>query len=137
MKEKIKKIIDDSPYDIGVYISTTDEVLFSWNQDREYESASCIELFILVEYYRQVSEGIISEDDLLSYQKEDAIFGLNTGIISLLHYGIQFSTKDLAVLMITRSDNIATNKLIELLGIDNINKTIHDLGFVKTRLHAL
>ena len=136
MKEKIKKIIDDSPYDIGVYISTTDEVLFSWNQDREYESASCIELFILVEYYRQVSEGIISEDDLLSYQKEDAIFGLNTGIISLLHYGIQFSTKDLAVLMITRSDNIATNKLIELLGIDNINKTIHDLGFVKTRLHC-
>lgn len=114
MKEKIKKIIDNSSYDIGVYVSTMDEVLFSWNQDREYETASCIELFILVEYYRQVSEGIISH----------------------LYYGIPFSTKDLAVLMITRNDDIATNKLIEFLGIDNINKTTYDLGFLKTRLSS-
>lgn len=134
MKEKLIKLIENSKYDIGVYVSTEKEVLFSWNQDKEFETASCIELFILVEYFKQVDIGKIKEDDLIEYNKEDKIEGLNTGIIQLLHDGIHLTTKDLAVLMITRSDNIATNKLIKILGIDNINKTIKDLGFKKTKL---
>lgn len=136
MKEKIIKLIESSNYDIGVYISTLEKVLFSWNQDEEFETASCIELFILVEYFKQVDLGKIKEDDLIEYKKEEKIEGLNTGLIQLLHDGIHLTTKDLATLMIIKSDNIATNKLIKLLGIENINKTIKDLGFEKTKLHS-
>ena len=136
MKEKITKLIESSNYDIGVYISTPEKVLFSWNQDKEFETASCIELFILVEYFKQVDLGKIKEDDLIEYKKEEKIEGLNTGLIQLLHDGIHLTTKDLATLMIIKSDNIATNKLIKLLGIENINKTIKDLGFEKTKLHG-
>ena len=136
MKEKITKLIESSNYDIGVYIYTPEKVLFSWNQDEEFETASCIELFILVEYFKQVDLGKIKEDDLIEYKKEEKIEGLNTGLIQLLHDGIHLTTKDLATLMIIKSDNIATNKLIKLLGIENINKTIKDLGFEKTKLHS-
>lgn len=136
MKEKITKLIESSNYDIGVYIYTPEKVLFSWNQDEEFETASCIELFILVEYFKQVDLGKIKEDDLIEYKKEEKIEGLNTGLIQLLHDGTHLTTKDLATLMIIKSDNIATNKLIKLLGIENINKTIKDLGFEKTKLHS-
>lgn len=136
MKEKITKLIESSNYDIGVYIYTPEKVLFSWNQDKEFETASCIELFILVEYFKQVDLGKIKEDDLIEYKKEEKIEGLNTGLIQLLHDGTHLTTKDLATLMIIKSDNIATNKLIKLLGIENINKTIKDLGFEKTKLHS-
>lgn len=136
MKEKITKLIESSNYDIGVYIYTPEKVLFSWNQDEEFETASCIELFILVEYFKQVDLGKIKEDDLIEYKKEEKIEGLNTGLIQLLHDGIHLTIKDLATLMIIKSDNIATNKLIKLLGIENINKTIKDLGFEKTKLHS-
>lgn len=136
MKEKITKLIESSNYDMGVYIYTPEKVLFSWNQDEEFETASCIELFILVEYFKQVDLGKIKEDDLIEYKKEEKIEGLNTGLIQLLHDGIHLTTKDLATLMIIKSDNIATNKLIKLLGIENINKTIKDLGFEKTKLHS-
>lgn len=36
--------------------------------------------------------------------------------------------------MIVYSDNIATNKLIDFLGLDNINQTIRELGFKNTTL---
>lgn len=37
--------------------------------------------------------------------------------------------------MIIISDNVATNMMIDLLGIDNINNTCSDLGFKDTLLH--
>ena len=42
----------------------------------------------------------------------------------------------MATLMIIVSDNIATNKMIEYLGFDNINNTIKNLGFKNTLLIA-
>ena len=39
--------------------------------------------------------------------------------------------------MIIISDNTATNMLINILGMDNINKTLEDLGAVKTKLNRL
>ena len=42
---------------------------------------------------------------------------------------------NLAVLMITVSDNIAANMLIDYLGVDGINESIGRLGFRQTVLH--
>jgi beta-lactamase class A len=49
--------------------------------------------------------------------------------------GLSLSTLDFATLMIIVSDNIATNTLIELLGIDKINALCDSLGMTQTRLH--
>jgi len=42
---------------------------------------------------------------------------------------------DVATLMIIISDNIATNMLIDYLGLDTINEYIQSLGYTQTRLH--
>ncbi len=105
-----------------------------YNENVAFETASCIKTFILVEYFKQLYEGKISKDDYFEYTEADNIAGLNSGIISNFDYGLKFRSKDYALLMITESDNIATNKLIDYLGIDNINKTIQELGFKNTKL---
>lgn len=87
-----------------------------------------------IEYFKQLYEGKISKDDYFEYTEMDNIPGSNSGIIKNFDYGLKFRTKDYAILMITESDNIATNTLIDYLGIDNINKTIQELGFKNTRL---
>ncbi len=135
MKNQVQKLINESPYDIGIHAESNNRPLFSYNENKEYESASCIKLYILIEYYRQVDEKIVLEETLIEYKKEDVLPGVNSGIIQLLHDRIALTTKDLATLMIVYSDNIATNKLIELLGINNINDTIQKLGLTKTKLH--
>ena len=135
MKEKIKKIIENSDYDIGLYICDTRNNSFGYNENKIFETASCIKLFILLEFYKQIYEGKKKENDLLTYKKEDKVSGADSGIIGKLEPGLKLTAKDLATLMIIYSDNIATNKIIDYLGIDNINNTIKQLGFENTYLY--
>jgi beta-lactamase class A len=48
--------------------------------------------------------------------------------------GCEMSLRDLAVLMMMVSDNVATNMLIERLGIAAINRAIKDAGLTQTEL---
>lgn len=44
---------------------------------------------------------------------------------------LALTVRDLATLMIVLSDNTATNLLIDLLGMDSVNRSLRDLGFPK------
>ncbi|PIE77069.1 MAG: serine hydrolase [Clostridiales bacterium] len=103
------------------------------NANEKFEAASCIKVFILLEFYRQIFEGKISGNEMLSYGEENAITG--SGILRNLDVGVTMTAKNFATLMIIISDNIATNIMIDFLGLDNINQTIRELGFKSSELH--
>ncbi|GAB1485263.1 hypothetical protein MASR2M79_03100 [Aminivibrio sp.] len=48
--------------------------------------------------------------------------------------GADSQLEDLAILMVAVSDNTAANMLIDRLGMDEINSTVHGLGLVDTIL---
>ena len=134
LENKIINILENSFYDIGLYVNDMKSNIIKYNENEVFETASCIKLFILIEYFNQVFENKVSINDSFEYKEEDNIMGLNSGVISSFDYGLKFTSKDCAKLMIIYSDNIATNKMISYLGIDNINKTIKKLGFKNTYL---
>lgn len=134
LEEKILSIIENCKYDIGIYITDMHGNRIKYNENSIFETASCIKIFILIEYFKQLYEGKISKNDYFEYTEADNVPGMNSGIITNFDYGLKFRSKDYATLMIIESDNIATNKLIDYLGIDNINKTIQELGFKNTKL---
>ena len=47
---------------------------------------------------------------------------------------VKLSLRDLCILMILVSDNTATNILIDLIGMENVNRTMESLGCGETRL---
>ena len=125
-------------YDIGFYAEDKYENKLEYNSNKLFETASCCKVFILIEYYKQVFLKKIKWDNIFEYNKEDNIIGKNSGVIKDFTYGIKLRTEDLATLMILYSDNIATNKLIDYLGLENINETIKQLGLKNTKiLHKL
>lgn len=132
--EKIFSIIEGLPYDIGFYVKDLHGNEIKYNENKSFETASCIKVFILIEYFRQVFNKEKSILDYFEYKKEDNISGLNSGILNSFDYGLKLTSKDYVTLMIIYSDNIATNKIIDYLGINNINKTIKELGFKDTYL---
>lgn len=134
INEELTEYIEQYNYHIGIYANDLKNNIIEINENKVFETASCIKLFILIEYYRQINLALKDRDDILIYSKEDNIDNINSGIISSLEYGLQMTSKDYAILMIICSDNIATNKIIEYLGIDNINNTIKELGFERTKL---
>ena len=72
---------------------------------------------------------------MIKYSSKDDCIMNGSGLIKYLD-DFELSSKNIATLMIIISDNVATNKMIEYLGFDNINKTIKDLGFNHTILKA-
>jgi len=103
------------------------------NADEKWETASCIKVPILFEFARQLHKNSVTLKEKLKYEKKDFIIG--SGILRSLSLGIELPILDVATLMIIVSDNIATNMMIDLLGIDNINECMKELGLKDTVLH--
>lgn len=118
---------------VSIYANDFKGNIVEINADEKFESGSCCKVFILAELFRQVEEKKINLDDLLEYTKDNYIVG--SGILRAMDFGVKLTVRNFATLMITISDNIATNILIDLLGINNINNTSNDLGFSNTVLH--
>ncbi|WP_313756335.1 serine hydrolase [Tissierella sp.] len=118
---------------MGIYLNDFKGNIIEINSDTKFETASTIKVFVLAELYRQIHEKKINPNKILKYEKENYVVG--SGILRDLDYGVEMTAKSFATLMIVISDNIATNILIDLLGIDNINNTCMDLGLKDTVLH--
>jgi hypothetical protein len=56
--------------------------------------------------------------------------------ISLLRDEVRMSIRDLVTMMLTISDNVATDELILLTGVDRINQLTAGLGLTRTRINV-
>ena len=101
--------------------------------DEAFETASTIKAFILAALYLQVSRGKASLDERITYEESQFVDG--SGMLRALGVGAALKVKDTATMMIICSDNIATNMIIDYLGLDTINACIRELGFAHTVLH--
>lgn len=118
---------------MSVYVSDLKGNTVEINVDEKFETASSIKSFILADLFKQVKEGTKSLQEKLIYTKDNYING--SGVLNSLDEGVEMTAINYAKLMIIVSDNIATNIMIDYLGLEHINKTIKDLGFKDTVLH--
>jgi beta-lactamase class A len=103
----------------------------AWHAEQQYPSASTIKLFVLRELHRQAAAGILDLDrERVEMRRPDVASG--SGVIKDLTHGLKLSLRDAATLMITVSDNTATNLLIERLGTRAINRSARAAGYSGT-----
>ena len=98
--------------------------------DVPVNTASVIKLAIMLEAMYQVKEGRVSFDDQLPLRKEDQVSG--SGVLLLFRTPTQVNFETAIVLMITQSDNTATNLVLAHIGRENVNRRLRDLGFKVT-----
>ena len=133
MMQEILKELESFPGNAGFYYEdlTTGETA-EYNADMMMNAASVIKVPVMVELFRQIEAGMLKADELVEVRDADRV--PICGVLTLMHSGLQATLLDLCYLMITISDNMATNLLIERLGIENINNTMRSLGIEKTVL---
>ncbi len=103
--------------------------------DEVMPTASLIKLPVLVEAYWQADEGKISLDTKLTLTKDDCVPG--SGVLTdCFTPGATLTTRDACRLMITVSDNTATNLVLGRVGIPSANVRMATLGFPNTRINA-
>jgi beta-lactamase class A len=102
------------------------------HERRLFPAASLIKLPILASFRDAVEAGSIDPMERTTVAAHARVEG--TGVLKALAPGLTPTWEDLATLMITVSDNVATNLLIDRLGMDHIGRWIAGAGLTDTRL---
>lgn len=133
LEERIEAELKSYDGTMGLYIDDLKGNVITRFPDEKFETASTIKVYILAALFDAIEQGKASLKDMLTCEERFWIDG--SGILGSLEVGTTLSVKNVATLMIIVSDNIATNMLIDYLGIDNINACIQKLGCKDTVLH--
>jgi beta-lactamase class A len=106
---------------------------FGVNDTLTFPQGSAIKVPLLIELFRQDAAGQLSLATRVSVREADRTGG--SGLLQHLGDGTsELSLGDLAMFMITVSDNTATNILIDRVGMEKVNATMRELGVPAVRL---
>ena len=132
---KLKEYIEKYKNQIAVSVVPLENshTPFFYNKSEVFVSASMIKLLILCEFIEEIDHETIYLDQNYTYEEKDYVEG--AGEIQKMPFGTIFTYDTLARYMIKYSDNIATNVLIDILGMDNINLKAKELGLNATKLN--
>jgi len=114
-----------------VFVDLTSGEKIAHLEREVFPTASTIKLAIVYELFAQASEGRIKLDETMTLDRTKAVGG--AGVLAEMGTPT-LSIRDYAVLMVTLSDNTATNVLIDRLGMDAIGKRMQMLGLGATKL---
>lgn len=129
---KIKRLIGGATFgrralDVGFYAKHLESgEVIEVNPDRVFPTASVFKVPVMAEVFRQARAGKFSLEDRLTLA--DAQKTLTTGILLAFDAGLQPTIRDLAEIMNIVSDNTATTMLVDLVGRENINELMAEIG---------
>jgi beta-lactamase class A len=118
---------------IGIYarnIETSAEV--GYKADEKFPMASVYKLAIMVQIFREVDAGRLSLTDRVELGESDKRLG--SGLLMYMTPGLKPTLHDLLTMMITVSDNEATDKLFSMAGAKNVNAMLATLGVKDVRV---
>lgn len=132
-RTEIEALIRDLDGTAGLHIQDADgRIHLEHNATRRFPAASLIKLPIYLEYVNRVARGELDPAGKISLPHGSVAGGC--GVLKDAPPGSSHALGRIAELMITVSDNIAANMLIDLLGPDRINAAARTLGMRDTRL---
>ena len=118
-------------------IDLTSRETLEYHAKTESAMASLIKVPLLVRLMRAQREGAFKMDDKLTLQPADAVSGSGRLREELAKGPVNLTVHELIVKMIVDSDNTATNRMIALAGMDQVNATMQSLGLSHTRLQRV
>lgn len=132
MKE-IKKYLESR---IGKYSFFFEDLksgyVYGYNENVSMTAAGCMKLPIAVSLIKAVEDKKVDFMDKIKIQSSDKVYG--TGIIHEFNER-EYTVFELMVIMLIQSDNTAANKIIDILGMEQINEDIVAMGLENTKLN--
>jgi len=102
-----------------------------YREEELFPTASVIKLPLLVTLYEDAIAGRIDLSERVTYRGETKVAG--SGVLQYLDDGLRPTLRDLAVLMMSVSDNTATDLLFDRVGKGRIEATMDRLGLASIR----
>jgi beta-lactamase class A len=118
---------------VSLYAKNLDTgAVYELGGDDRVRTASTIKIAVMVEAFARVAEGKAKWTDELQLTKEKKVGG--SGILNEFGDGLRLTLRDAVTLMMTLSDNTATNLVVDVLTADAVNARMASLGLKEIRL---
>ena len=130
--EAIKMLSVKGRANYSIYLSYIGDGTPVLQDTTRMRSASMIKVFLLADVMEKVKMGKLNLNDEYILQNKDKVGG--AGILSGYPDGSVISLEKLTELMITESDNTATNIIIDMVGVEDVNRYLVMNGYKDTQL---
>ena len=117
--ETLTRLCQEVEGTCGIYVSIPETgEKFCLNEDFQVYAASTIKIPVLCLLFRDAEQGRVDLSQTLVVSRENRVGG--SGILQSLRPELEMSIFDLANLMMVMSDNIATNQIIDIVGMERV-----------------
>jgi beta-lactamase class A len=132
---RAQRAIEGYEGEVGLYVRDLEEGWgYGIRADEVFFSASVIKVPIMIAVYRKIDEGELSLQDTIPTLAEDWAAG--AGWLQWEPLGEVHTVQDYLWMMMTQSDNVATNALVRAVGgPDYVNEVAESLGAENTVLY--
>ncbi|EKD91449.1 MAG: Beta-lactamase [uncultured bacterium] len=137
LEQAVSKALIGTQGEYAVYIKNlkTNESFFL-NEHQVFESGSLYKLWVMGEAFKQIEEGIIQEDEVLSQDIAtlNRKFSIDPELVEQTEGGITLTVAQALNQMITISHNYAALLLTEKLKLSQVKKYLEDNGFKESQV---
>lgn len=137
LKTVVEKAIgnNDASFGIAIKHMKTGEQYY-YNEDQEFDTASLYKLWIMAAVYRQIQDGRLKKEDVLSQEIPvlNEKFRIDPTLAELTEGSISQNVGQALERMITVSDNYSALLLSEKLRLSTVSRYLADAGFSSSRL---
>jgi beta-lactamase class A len=133
-QKQLEATADSTPGVLGVYVIDIEgKQTFGVNENLVFPQGSAIKVALLTGLYVRHGRGEVDAHKPVSVRAKDRVSG-SPILQYLADNTTAMSPHDLAVPMIVLSDNMATNILIDIVGMDHVNRIMGELELPNTKL---
>ena len=134
LMERLETICNDFNGRIGFHAQNlqTNEI-YGFNATTIFPTASVIKLPVLIAMMQQIEDGQYSLQDPIMRRRADQIGG--SGILQYLSPGLLMPIRDWAFLMMNISDNLATNVLLDHVGLGYVQNWLRENNYADVEIH--
>lgn len=136
LAEKLQPLIDAHEGEVAVFVKDlTTGATFRHQADKPMPTASLIKFPLMIATYQAIEEGELDLDKRVTLKEEDKVPG--SGILTE-HFegGTELSLNNVIHLMMSHSDNTATNLVIDQVGLPATAQLMESLDCPHTKLHS-
>lgn len=133
LQERLTKIAATFPGKVGIFvrnIETGEET--GVNSGDQFAMASTYKVAIMAQVFREAEAGRLSLTERVALSEADRRLG--SGLLPYATPGLNPTVHDLLLLMITLSDNEATDLLLKRVGAKNVTAMLRQLGIQDMRV---
>lgn len=131
LEKQIKKVVkvQSGTYSVGVLDLKTGD--YAYVNDVQVRAASVIKIFVEAAAFQKIKDGELRLNQKIKLQDRAIERAYGTGILQGYGAGYEVTLKRCLELMMTHSDNRASNIVLDLVGIDYVNEFMQNMGCSK------